>query len=75
MLESFLLTMLKYIKILGEEIRYHTINKTWIVHEIYFSPAGYNVTDTMRRGVVDVELYNNTPKELLVGQISILGGL
>uniref|UniRef100_A0A8R1TYN8 Phosphate transporter n=2 Tax=Onchocerca TaxID=6281 RepID=A0A8R1TYN8_ONCVO len=36
--------------------------------------VGYNVTDTMRKGVIDVELYNNTPKELLVGQVAILGG-
>ncbi|VDK57107.1 unnamed protein product [Gongylonema pulchrum] len=28
----------------------------------------------MRRGVIDLDLYKNTPKELLVGQISILGG-
>uniref|UniRef100_A0A915PSD6 Phosphate transporter n=1 Tax=Setaria digitata TaxID=48799 RepID=A0A915PSD6_9BILA len=36
--------------------------------------VGYNVTDTMRKGVIDVELYNNTPKDLLIGQVAILGG-
>lgn len=36
--------------------------------------VGYNVTDTMRKGVIDVELYNNTPKEFLYGQVAILGG-
>lgn len=35
---------------------------------------GWNVTDTMRRGVVNVDLFLNNPKQLLVGQISILAG-
>ncbi|VDK61579.1 unnamed protein product [Gongylonema pulchrum] len=28
----------------------------------------------MRKGVIDVGLYNNTPKELFIGQVAILGG-
>ncbi|VDN25548.1 unnamed protein product [Gongylonema pulchrum] len=36
--------------------------------------VGYNVTDTMRKGVVDVTLYDSYPKEIFVGQIAILGG-
>lgn len=35
---------------------------------------GYNVTDTMRKGVIDVHMYNDTPKELFVGEVAILGG-
>lgn len=29
----------------------------------------------MRKGVIDLNLYQNTPKELLVGQVAILAGL
>lgn len=29
----------------------------------------------MRKGVIDVELYSDTPKELFIGQVAILGGL
>uniref|UniRef100_A0A915A0X3 Phosphate transporter n=1 Tax=Parascaris univalens TaxID=6257 RepID=A0A915A0X3_PARUN len=36
--------------------------------------VGYNVTDTMRKEVVDVKLYVNHPKVLFVGQIAVLGG-
>ncbi|KHN76889.1 Sodium-dependent phosphate transporter 1 [Toxocara canis] len=36
--------------------------------------VGYNVTDTMRKNVVDLGLYGDQPKELLVGQVAILAG-
>ncbi|VDM97632.1 unnamed protein product [Thelazia callipaeda] len=35
---------------------------------------GYNVTDTMRKGVVNVTLYDDDPEEIFVGQVAILGG-
>ncbi|GMR56752.1 hypothetical protein PMAYCL1PPCAC_26947 [Pristionchus mayeri] len=36
--------------------------------------VGYSVTDTMRKSVVDISIYNDTPKELLYGQVATLGG-
>ncbi|EGT37585.1 hypothetical protein CAEBREN_06717 [Caenorhabditis brenneri] len=36
--------------------------------------VGWSVTDTMRKGVVDTTQYANNPKELLLGQVAILGG-
>ncbi|KHJ79530.1 hypothetical protein OESDEN_20821 [Oesophagostomum dentatum] len=36
--------------------------------------VGWSVTDTMRKGVVDTDQYLDSPKELLLGQVAILGG-
>uniref|UniRef100_A0A7E4V043 Phosphate transporter n=1 Tax=Panagrellus redivivus TaxID=6233 RepID=A0A7E4V043_PANRE len=36
--------------------------------------VGYNVTDTMRKFVVDTAVYAPEPQTLLVGQVAILGG-
>jgi hypothetical protein len=32
------------------------------------------VVDTVRKGIVELDLYANAPQELLVGQVAILGG-
>lgn len=34
---------------------------------------GFNVADTMRKTVVDIDMYKDSPQELLLGQIAILG--
>uniref|UniRef100_A0A0N5BD68 Phosphate transporter n=1 Tax=Strongyloides papillosus TaxID=174720 RepID=A0A0N5BD68_STREA len=36
--------------------------------------VGYNVTDSMRKNVIDTSLYANEPKVLLIGQLAILAG-
>jgi len=36
--------------------------------------VGYKVSDTVRKGILDVSLYNNTEKELMLGSLSALGG-
>uniref|UniRef100_A0A6A7FQL5 Sodium-dependent phosphate transporter 1-B-like isoform X3 n=1 Tax=Hirondellea gigas TaxID=1518452 RepID=A0A6A7FQL5_9CRUS len=35
---------------------------------------GYKVSDTVRKGIIDVTLYNNTEKELMLGSLAALGG-
>uniref|UniRef100_A0A1I7U6R4 Phosphate transporter n=1 Tax=Caenorhabditis tropicalis TaxID=1561998 RepID=A0A1I7U6R4_9PELO len=36
--------------------------------------VGYNVIDTMRKGVVDVAVYNNSAGDFMIGQVACLGG-
>jgi hypothetical protein len=33
------------------------------------------VTDTLRKKVIDIEMYRDAPQELLVGQVAVLGGI
>ena len=35
--------------------------------------TGYKVSDTVRKGILDVSHYNNTEKELMLGSLSALG--
>ncbi|XP_071524750.1 sodium-dependent phosphate transporter 1-B isoform X4 [Panulirus ornatus] len=35
---------------------------------------GFKVSDTVRKGILDVSLYNNTEKELMLGSLAALGG-
>lgn len=35
---------------------------------------GYKVSDTVRKGILDVSLYDNDPKELMLGSLSALAG-
>jgi solute carrier family 20 (sodium-dependent phosphate transporter) len=36
--------------------------------------AGYQVSDTMRKGIIDLQIYNNSEQELMLGNLAALGG-
>uniref|UniRef100_A0A7E4V093 Phosphate transporter n=1 Tax=Panagrellus redivivus TaxID=6233 RepID=A0A7E4V093_PANRE len=55
-----------------------TIRKAYILATIMETLGavllGYNVADTIRKGVIDVSTYADQPEILMIGQIAILGG-
>lgn len=46
----------------------------YIMSITVFIIAGYRVSDTIRKGIIDVELYNGTESTLMVGNVAALTG-
>ena len=44
------------------------------IHLQLYIVSGYKVSDTMRKGIIDPSIYNNSNSELMLGNLAALGG-